>query len=84
MDISSLTFFVNGATDAPHFLMELIQGGPTSLVILLDLFPRRDLPRNPDYIARYYEATGVDAHRRSLERLPQVLLALILIHVSAY
>uniref|UniRef100_A0ACD5YXF5 Uncharacterized protein n=1 Tax=Avena sativa TaxID=4498 RepID=A0ACD5YXF5_AVESA len=72
IDISSLIFFLNGSTDAPHFLMELIQGGPTSLVVLLDLFPRRDLPRHPDYIAKYYEATGVEAHRRSIEQLPQV------------
>jgi red chlorophyll catabolite reductase len=72
IDISTLIFFLNGATDAPHFLMELIQGSPTSLVVLIDLLPRKDLPLHPDYIARYYEATGVDAHRQSIERLPQV------------
>lgn len=72
IDISSLIFVLNGATDAPHFLMEFIQGGPTSLVILLDLLPRKDLPLHPEYITKYYEATGVDAHRRSIEQLPQV------------
>lgn len=71
IDITSLIVFLNGATDAPHFLMELIQGGPASLVVLLDLFPRRDLPLHPDYIARYYEGTGVDAHRGAIEALPQ-------------
>ncbi|KAL6883365.1 hypothetical protein ACP4OV_010779 [Aristida adscensionis] len=72
IDITSLIVFLNGATDAPHFLLELIQGGPASLVILLDLFPRRDLPLHPGYIDRYYGATGVDAHRERLARVPQV------------
>jgi red chlorophyll catabolite reductase len=52
--------------------MELIQGGPSSLVVLLDLFPRRDLPLHPDYIDRYYGATGIDSHRQSIARIPQV------------
>ncbi|KAL6642984.1 hypothetical protein ACP70R_021165 [Stipagrostis hirtigluma subsp. patula] len=72
IDITSLIVFLNGATDAPHFLLELIQGGPASLVVLLDLFPRRDLPLHPGYVDRYYAATGVDAHRERLERVPQV------------
>ncbi|TVU30892.1 hypothetical protein EJB05_22544, partial [Eragrostis curvula] len=72
IDITSLIVFLNGATDAPHFLMELIQGGPSGLVLLLDLFPRKDLPLHPGYIDRYYAATGVDAHRRDVERIPHV------------
>lgn len=72
IDITSLIIFLNGTTDAPHFLMELIQGGPASLVVLLDLFPRRDLPLHPDYIDKYYGATGVDDHRRSITRVPEV------------
>lgn len=72
IDITSLIVFLNGSTDAPHFLMELIQGGPSSVVVLLDLFPRRDLPLHPGYIDRYYGATGVDAHRRDMYRVPQV------------
>lgn len=72
IDITSLVVFLNGTTDAPHFLMELIQGGPSSLVVLLDLFPRRDLPVHPDYIDKYYGATGVDAHRANIEKIPQV------------
>ncbi|PAN47427.1 hypothetical protein PAHAL_9G289900 [Panicum hallii] len=72
VDITSLIVFLNGTTDAPHFLMELIQGGPSSLVVLLDLFPRRDLPLHPDYIDRYYGATGIDSHRQSIARIPQV------------
>ncbi|OEL35335.1 Red chlorophyll catabolite reductase [Dichanthelium oligosanthes] len=72
IDITSLIVFLNGATDAPHFVMELIQGGPSSLVVLLDLFPRRDLPLHPDYIDKYYDATGVDNHRQSIARIPQV------------
>lgn len=54
------------------FLIELIQSGSSSLVILLDLFPRRDLPLHPGYIDRYYNATGMDAHRQDMERVPQV------------
>ncbi|OQU92187.1 hypothetical protein SORBI_3001G306600 [Sorghum bicolor] len=72
IDITSLVVFLNGTTDAPHFLMELIQGGPSSLVVLLDLFPRRDLPVHPDYIDKYYGATSVDAHRINIEKIPQV------------
>ncbi|KAL5230960.1 hypothetical protein ABZP36_029736 [Zizania latifolia] len=72
IDITSLIVFLNGATDAPHFLMELIQGGPTYLVVLLDLLPRRDLPLHPGYLDRYYGATGLDGHRRNIERAPQV------------
>ncbi|TVU46277.1 hypothetical protein EJB05_05803, partial [Eragrostis curvula] len=72
IDITALIVFLNGATDAPHFLMEFIQGGPSSLVVLLDLFPRKDLPLHPDYIDTYYAATGVDAHRRDVHRIPQV------------
>ncbi|KAF8720740.1 hypothetical protein HU200_023646 [Digitaria exilis] len=72
IDITSLIIFLNGTTDALHFLMELIQGGPASLVVLLDLFPRRDLPLHPDYIDKYYGATGADDHRRSIARVPEV------------
>lgn len=69
IDITSLIVFLNGATDAPHFLAELIQAGPSSLVVLLDLFPRRDLPLYPGYIDKYYGATGVDVHRRDVHRI---------------
>ncbi|KAF0892800.1 hypothetical protein E2562_017757 [Oryza meyeriana var. granulata] len=72
IDITALIVNLNGATDAPHFVMEFIQGNPTSLIVLLDLLPRRDLPPHPSYIDRYYAATGLDARRRSvLERVPQ-------------
>jgi red chlorophyll catabolite reductase len=72
IDITSLIVFLNGSTDAPHFLMELIQGGPSSLFLLLDLFPRRDLPLHPSYVHEYYSATNMDAHRQDVERIPQV------------
>ncbi|GJM84434.1 hypothetical protein PR202_ga00102 [Eleusine coracana subsp. coracana] len=72
IDITALIVFLNGATDAPHFVMDLIQAGPSSLIILLDLLPRRDLPLHPGYIDAYYAATGADAHRRDVvERVPQ-------------
>ncbi|GJN20468.1 hypothetical protein PR202_gb07849 [Eleusine coracana subsp. coracana] len=72
IDITALIVFLNGATDAPHFVMDLIQASPSSLIILLDLLPRRDLPLHPGYIDAYYAATGVDAHRRDVaERVLQ-------------
>uniref|UniRef100_A0A0E0M769 Red chlorophyll catabolite reductase n=1 Tax=Oryza punctata TaxID=4537 RepID=A0A0E0M769_ORYPU len=73
IDITALIVNLNGATDAPHLLMEFIQGGPSSLVVLLDLLPRVDLPLHPSYIEKYYAATGLDArgHRRFAERVPQ-------------
>ncbi|XP_040384365.1 red chlorophyll catabolite reductase-like [Oryza brachyantha] len=72
IDITALIVNLNGATDAPHFVLEFIQGGPASLIVLLDLLPRRDLPLHPSYIDRYYAATGLDARRRGfLDGIPQ-------------
>lgn len=64
IDITALIVNLNGATDAPHLVMEFIQGGPASLIVLLDLLPRVDLPLHPSYIHRYYAATGLDARAR--------------------
>ncbi|GJN20467.1 hypothetical protein PR202_gb07848 [Eleusine coracana subsp. coracana] len=50
IDITSILVFLNASTDAPHFLMELIQGSPTSIVVILDLLPRKDLALHPDYL----------------------------------
>lgn len=71
IDITSLLIFLNASTDAPHFLMEFIQGSPTSIVVLLDLLPRKDLALHPEYIERYYENTQVDKQREKVEELPQ-------------
>uniref|UniRef100_A0A0E0EX86 Red chlorophyll catabolite reductase n=1 Tax=Oryza meridionalis TaxID=40149 RepID=A0A0E0EX86_9ORYZ len=71
IDITSLLIFLNASTDAPHFLMKFIQGSPTSIVVLLDLLPRKDLALHPEYIERYYENTQVDKQREKIEELPQ-------------
>ncbi|EMS67613.1 hypothetical protein TRIUR3_01567 [Triticum urartu] len=51
--------------------MEFIQGSPTSMVVLLDLLPRKDLALHPDYIEKYYENTEADKQRKIIEELPQ-------------
>uniref|UniRef100_A0A0E0M768 Red chlorophyll catabolite reductase n=1 Tax=Oryza punctata TaxID=4537 RepID=A0A0E0M768_ORYPU len=74
IDITSLLIFLNASTDAPHFLMEIIQGSPTSIVVILDLLPRKDLGLHPEYIEKYYESTQVDKLREKIEELPQTRL----------
>uniref|UniRef100_A0A0D9XJ81 Red chlorophyll catabolite reductase n=1 Tax=Leersia perrieri TaxID=77586 RepID=A0A0D9XJ81_9ORYZ len=73
IDITALIINLTGVTDAPHLVMEFIQGTPTSLIVLLDLLPRRDLPLHPAYIDRYYAATSLDARGRQgfADRVPQ-------------
>ncbi|KAJ4750457.1 Red chlorophyll catabolite reductase [Rhynchospora pubera] len=73
IDITTLLVYQNDSTDAPHFNLEFIQAGPTSLVLLLDLIPRRDLSFCPDYIDTFYQDTNVDKPRQDLEKLPQVV-----------
>ncbi|CAL4933135.1 unnamed protein product [Urochloa decumbens] len=71
IDITSILVFLNATTDAPHFLLELIQGSSTSIVVFLDLLPRKDLALHPDYLQKYYENTQVDEQRAKIEQLPQ-------------
>uniref|UniRef100_A0A0A9H8M8 Red chlorophyll catabolite reductase n=1 Tax=Arundo donax TaxID=35708 RepID=A0A0A9H8M8_ARUDO len=71
IDITSILIFLNTLTDAPHFLVELIQGSPTLIVVLLDLLPRKDLALHPDYLQKYYENTQMDKQRGKIEELPQ-------------
>ncbi|XP_075510572.1 red chlorophyll catabolite reductase [Primulina tabacum] len=72
LNITSLSAYLRPATDAPHFLMELIQNSPTSLVLILDLTPRKDLIAYPDYLKTYYEDPQLDKHRQRLQMLPEV------------
>ncbi|WVZ58730.1 hypothetical protein U9M48_008970 [Paspalum notatum var. saurae] len=74
IDITSILIFLNALTDAPHFLLELIQGSPTSIVVILDLLPRKDLALHPDYLQMYYENTQIDQQRGKIEELPQARL----------
>lgn len=71
INIATLLAFLNSSTDAPHFLLELIQGSPTSLVLLMDLLHRKDLVLHPDYLDEFYHRTDLDGPRRDLEKLPQ-------------
>ncbi|KAK3015782.1 hypothetical protein RJ639_005437, partial [Escallonia herrerae] len=72
LNITSLSAYLNLLTDAPNFLFELIQSSPTSMVLILDLPPRKDLVLHPDYLKTFYEDTQLDRHRRLLEKLPEV------------
>ncbi|KAH6822144.1 accelerated cell death 2 [Perilla frutescens var. hirtella] len=72
LNITSLSAYLTSLTDAPHFLLELIQSSSTSLVLILDLTPRKDLILHPDYLKTYYEDTQLDRHRQHLQTLPEV------------
>ncbi|RCV42870.1 hypothetical protein SETIT_9G249900v2 [Setaria italica] len=72
IDITSILIFLNCMTDAPHFLLELIQGSPTSIVVVLDLLPRKDLAFHPEYLQKYYENSRMDEQRAKIDELPQV------------
>ncbi|KAI7743831.1 hypothetical protein M8C21_026967 [Ambrosia artemisiifolia] len=72
LNITSLSAYLNSSTDAPNFLVELIQSSPTSMVLILDLPPRVDLVLNPDYLKTFYEDTQLDQHRQHLDKLSEV------------
>ncbi|CAA0840954.1 Red chlorophyll catabolite reductase-chloroplastic [Striga hermonthica] len=71
LNITTLSAYLKPSTDAPHFLLDLIQIGPTSLVLILDLTPRKDLILYPDYLKKYYEDTNLDRHRVHIHGLPE-------------
>ena len=72
LNITSLSAYLNSSTDAPNLLVELIRSSPTSMVLILDLPPRKDLVLDPDYLKTFYEDTHLDQHRQHLEKLPEV------------
>ncbi|KAG2238474.1 hypothetical protein Bca52824_092266 [Brassica carinata] len=72
LNITSISAFLNTSTEAPNFVVELIQSSPTSLVLILDLPHRKDLVLHPDYLKTYYQDTSLDSHRQSLLRLPEI------------
>ncbi|TXG75585.1 hypothetical protein E1A91_A11G208100v1 [Gossypium mustelinum] len=72
LDITSLSAYLNASTDAPNFLFELIQNSPTSLVLILDLPPRKDPVLYPEYLQTFYENTRLESLRQALEKLPEV------------
>ncbi|CAI9110167.1 OLC1v1010146C1 [Oldenlandia corymbosa var. corymbosa] len=72
LNITSLSTYMKPLTDAPNFIVEIIQGSPTSLVVILDMPPRKDLVLHPEYLKTFYEDTQLDMHRQLLEKLPEV------------
>ncbi|GAB2223932.1 hypothetical protein Drorol1_Dr00004677 [Drosera rotundifolia] len=72
LNITSLSCYLNDSTDAPHFLFELIQTGGTSIIIVLDLPPRKDLVLHPDYLQKFYEDTGLDITRQLLDKVAEI------------
>lgn len=72
LNITSLSTYLNSSTDAPNFLIEIIRNSPTSLIVILDLPPRKDLVLIPDYLKTFYEDTKLEAQRQLLEKVPEV------------
>ncbi|OIT29671.1 PREDICTED: red chlorophyll catabolite reductase, chloroplastic [Nicotiana attenuata] len=72
LNITSLSAYLRPSTDAPNFLIEVIRSSPTSLILILDLPPRKDLVQHPDYLKTFYEETQLDKQRQLLEKLPEV------------
>ncbi|MED6210289.1 hypothetical protein PIB30_062740 [Stylosanthes scabra] len=71
-DITSLSAYLNTSTDAPNFVFEIIRNSPTTLVLILDLPPRKDPVLWPEYLHTFYEDTQIDTHRQALQTLPEV------------
>ncbi|KAJ8618993.1 hypothetical protein MRB53_015179 [Persea americana] len=68
LDIATIFAFLNSTTDAPHLSLEFIRSSPTSLVLLLDFLPRRDLVLYPDYLQAIYDNTHLDKQRQRLHK----------------
>ncbi|KAK1309547.1 hypothetical protein QJS10_CPA09g00232 [Acorus calamus] len=73
LDITTMFGFLNATTDAPHLLMEFIQSSPKSLIIFMDLLPRKDLVLHPDHLTTFYEDTHIDKQRQELEKVTGAL-----------
>lgn len=71
LNIATLIGMINEETDAPHLLFEFIQTGADSLVLVLDLLPRKDLVLHPEYLKRFYEDTALETVKKELERASQ-------------
>lgn len=71
LDIATLIIMLGSDIDAPHFMFEFIQNDFNSLVLLLDLLPRKDVVLEPEYLKRFYEDTGLEKLRQGLEKIPQ-------------
>ncbi|KAK1359979.1 Red chlorophyll catabolite reductase [Heracleum sosnowskyi] len=72
LNITSFSGYLNSSTDAPNFLVELIQSSPTSLILILDMPPRKDLVLHSQYLKAFYEDSQLDEKRKHLEKLSEV------------
>ncbi|KAL3526776.1 hypothetical protein ACH5RR_011432 [Cinchona calisaya] len=72
LNITSLSTYLKSSTEAPNFIIEIIQSTPTSFVLVLDMPPRKDLILYTEYLKTFYEDTELDKHRQRLEKLPEV------------
>ncbi|KAL3683935.1 hypothetical protein R1sor_001957 [Riccia sorocarpa] len=71
LKVATLMIMASSESDAPHFLFEFIENGSSSLIVLLDLLPRKDVVLEPEYLKRFYENNELDSIRKSIERVPQ-------------
>ncbi|XP_077245972.1 red chlorophyll catabolite reductase-like [Tasmannia lanceolata] len=71
LDITTLFAFLKSTTDAPHLLLEFIQSSPNSLILYMDLLPRKDLVLHPDYLQTFYQNTLIENQRQKLDKLPE-------------
>ncbi|OVA15905.1 Red chlorophyll catabolite reductase [Macleaya cordata] len=72
LDITTLTAYLNTKTDSPRFLIEFLQSSPKSLILLLDLPPRKDLVINPDYLKTFYQETHLEEQRKKLQNVTEI------------
>ncbi|XP_058097360.1 red chlorophyll catabolite reductase [Magnolia sinica] len=72
LDIATLFAYLSPKTDAPHLLLEFIQSSPTSLILFMDLLPRKDLVLHPNYLETFYQNTQLDAQRSKLLGVPNI------------
>ncbi|XP_077213356.1 red chlorophyll catabolite reductase-like [Tasmannia lanceolata] len=71
INITTLSAFLKSTTDAPHLLLEFIQSSPNSLILLMDLLPRKDLVLHPDYLHTFYQDTQLEKQRQTLDKLQE-------------
>ncbi|KAI5063227.1 hypothetical protein GOP47_0021774 [Adiantum capillus-veneris] len=70
LNIATLIGMSSLETDAPHLLFEFIQTGPNSLVVVLDLLPRKDLVIDTEYLKRFYEDATLESIKQELQKTP--------------
>ncbi|KAK1359984.1 Red chlorophyll catabolite reductase [Heracleum sosnowskyi] len=72
LNITSFSGYLKSSTDAPNFFVDLVRSSPTSLILILDMPPRKDLVLHSQYLKTFYEDTQLDDKRKHLEKLSEV------------